>query len=272
MIQGVVNLWTEAIRNLSGFGRFCAFAGKTAMFSGSVLTSRQGRNLLGDQLFWVGTKSVPVVLVVGAFVGMVLTVQTVDQFTALGIADMMGAVVNLSVLRELGPVLAGLMLAGRVGGGLAAEIGTMRVTSQIDALRVMGCDPIRVLVTPRVLACIILIPLLVAYTSFMGIVGGYVASVHLYGVNPVMFWENAQRIVGNFDIFYGPIKSVFFGAVIGLIACYKGFECRSGAKGVGQACTESFVACCMSILGLDLFLGMLMNTIYQIMYGIRDIL
>jgi phospholipid/cholesterol/gamma-HCH transport system permease protein len=176
------------------------------------------------------------------------------------------------VLRELGPVLAGVMLAGRVGGGLTAELGTMRVTEQIDALRAMGADPIRVLVVPRFLACVLLIPVLVLYADFMGILGGYAISVYIYGVNAAEFWRHASETVEYFDIFYGPIKSVFFGMAISLVCCYKGFHCRAGAAGVGRACTESFVASTMAILALDFFLGMLLNTAYEFLYGLRAVL
>jgi phospholipid/cholesterol/gamma-HCH transport system permease protein len=228
--------------------------------------------VLFPQLYEVGTRSVPVVVVTGAFVGMVLAVQTVAQFKAVGMVAQMGTIVNLSVLRELGPVLAGVMLAGRVGGGLTAELGTMRVTEQIDALRAMGADPIRVLVVPRFLACVLLIPVLVLYADFMGILGGYVISVHIYGVNGAEFWRHAQKTVEYYDVFYGPIKSVFFGMAMSLICCYKGFKCAAGAAGVGRACTQSFVASTMAILALDFFLGMLLNTIYEFLFGLKVVL
>jgi len=225
--------------------------------------------MLVPQLYEVGTRSVPVIMITGAFVGMVLAVQTVQQFKAIGLVARMGTIVNLSVLRELGPVLAGLMLAGRVGGGLTAELGTMRVTEQIDALSAMGADPIRILVVPRFLACVMLIPVLVLYANFMGILGGYVISVYIYGASGPEFWRHSAQAVGYFDIFYGLIKSLFFGAAISLICCYKGFHCRPGAAGVGRACTESFVASCMAILALDFFLGMFLNTIYETVFGLR---
>ncbi len=212
------------------------------------------------------------VMITGLFVGAVLAVQTVQQFKAMGMIGRMGTIVNLSVLRELGPVLAGIMLAGRVGGGLTAELGTMRVTEQIDALRAMGTDPISVLVVPRFLAVVFLIPILALYTSFMGILGGYVISVHLYGANAAEFWTNATDTVHIYDIFYGPIKCFFFGAVMSLVCCYKGFRCAAGAAGVGRACTESFVASCMAILGLDFFLGMALNTIIEMVWGVQSLL
>jgi len=211
-------------------------------------------------------------MITGMFIGAVLAVQTVQQFKGIGMLSRMGTIVNMSVLRELGPVLTGLLLAGRVGGGLTAELGTMRVTEQIDALRAMGADPIRVLVVPRFLACVLLIPILVLYANAMGILGGYVVSVYIYGLNESEFWRNAQTAVENFDVYYGPLKSIFFGAVMSLVCCYKGFRCAPGAAGVGRACTQSFVASCMSILALNFFLGMLLNTIYEVVYGTRPLL
>ena len=182
-------------------------------------------------------------------------------------AKELGAIINLSVLRELGPVLAAIMLAGRVGGALAAELGTMRVTEQIDALRAMGSDPMRVLVMPRFVACLLLAPILVLYADLMGVVGGYLIAVHVYHVNAAEFWDNAGRLVEMFDITSGLIKSVFFGATIALICCFRGFNCRPGAAGVGRACTQGFVESCMTVLAIDFFLGVLLNTIYLLSWG-----
>ena len=263
--------WRTIVRTES-FGDFCVFCWQSLRWVLDVLTHRRDMRRLLPQFYAVGTQSVPVVMITGAFIGAVLAVQTVMQFKAIGMTSSMGSVVNHSVLRELGPVLAGVMLAGRVGGGLAAELGTMRVTEQIEALRAMGSDPLRVLVAPRFLACVLLIPVLVLYADFMGILGGYVVSVYVYGINGPEFWRNAASTVDNFDLFYGPIKSVFFGVVISLICCYKGFRCEPGAAGVGRACTESFVASCMTILGLDFFLGMLLNSIYEALFGLKVIL
>lgn len=264
----VENIGQRIVKAIDAFGDFCLFCSTSLLWllQGSSLRWKNLR-LLGPQMYQIGTQSIPVVMITGAFIGMVLAVQTVLQFKAIGREAAMGSIVNLSVLRELGPVLAGIMLAGRVGGGLTAELGTMRVTEQIDALRAMGSDPHRVLVVPRFLACVLLIPILVLYADFMGILGGYVISIHIYGVNAAEFWASAATSVEYFDIFYGPIKSVFFGMAISLICCYKGFRSAPGAAGVGRACTEAFVASAMVILMLNFFLGMLLNTIYEMLYG-----
>jgi phospholipid/cholesterol/gamma-HCH transport system permease protein len=257
---------------INDFGDFCRFCGRTFGWIPVSLSRKQNYNPILAEFFEVGTRSIPVVMITGAFVGAVLAVQTVSQFKAIGMIDRMGTIVNLSVLRELGPILAGIMLAGRVGGGLTAELGTMRVTEQIDALRAMGTDPIRVLVVPRFIACVVLIPILAMYASFTGILGGYVISVHLYGASSAVFWTNAADTVFIYDIFYGPIKCAFFGAVMALICCYKGFHCAPGAAGVGRACTESFVASCMTILGMDFFLGMILNSIIETIWGVQALL
>ena len=262
----IASLGSRSVSGLAGFGDWCRFCGQTFAWLPAV-ARRKGARLLLPQFYYVGTRSIPVMIITGAFIGAVLAVQTVAQFKAVGMEHRMGAVVILSTLRELGPVLAGIMLAGRVGGGLTAELGTMRVTEQIDALRVMGADPIRVLVVPRFLACVLLIPVLVVYANFMGIMGGYAVTVHVYGIPAGDFWRNAP--VEGYDIFYGLIKSVFFGAVTSLICCYKGFRCAAGAAGVGRACTQSFVASCMAILAIDFFVGMLLNSLYEYLYGLR---
>ena len=257
----------ETVRRIDAFGDFCRFCGQALAFFWSGLRWRNLR-YVAPRLYEVGAASVPVVIVTGVFVGAVLTVQAVAQFRAVpGLMSRMGTVVNMSILRELGPILA-----GRVGGGLTAELGTMRVTEQLDALRAMGADPIRVMVVPRLLACTLLIPALVVYGSFTGILGGYYISIYIYGVNSTEFWRYAAESVGYFDIFCGPIKSVFFGVVIGLVSCYKGFRCEAGAAGVGRACTQGFVACCLSILILDLFLGMFLNTLYEMYFSAKSIL
>ncbi|MCE5326578.1 MAG: ABC transporter permease [Planctomycetaceae bacterium] len=257
---------------IEGFGDLCRFSGRTLSWMLSSALTRRNLKLLMYQLYSVGVLSIPVVMITGMFIGAVLAVQTVEQFKGIGMLPMMGTIVNLSVLRELGPVLAGVLLAGRVGGGMTAELGTMRVTEQIDALWVMGSSPIQVLVVPRVMACILLIPVLVLYANAMGILGGYIVSVKIYDVNSSDFWRYASQAVTLWDIFYGLIKSVFFGAAISVIGCYKGFRCTSGAAGVGRACTESFVASCVVILALDFFVGMGLNTLYNAFHPIQSVL
>ena len=210
---------------LASFGDFCTFAFRTFawLFQGGL----RWRNLrlLLPQMYEVGARSVPVVAVTGAFIGMVMAVETYTQFKSIGQEDRLGSVIILSVVKQIGPVLASVMLAGRIGGALTAELGTMNVTEQLDALRVMGADPIRFLVVPRFIACVILTPMLTIYSDITGIAGGWFIAVKVLGVPSGPFWHYAQLGVEMWQVNEGIIKSFFFGAAIALIACYKGFTC-----------------------------------------------
>jgi len=256
---------------LEGFGNFWRFVGQTFAWSGYGTLSRKQWRLLAPQIQEIGVRSVPVILITGTFVGMVLAVQTVEQFMSVGLEERMGVVVNMSVLRELGPVLAGVMLAGRVGGALTAELGTMRVTEQIDALRAMGADPIRYLAVPRFLACLILTPLLTLYCDLLAAIGGWFITVVIYNVQSYPYWKYAAQAIEWWDFLTGFVKSVLFGGAIGLISCYKGFTCRAGAEGVGRACTEAFVASFIAILVLDFFSSVLMQSLYRGIWGFKSV-
>jgi len=248
---------------VSDLGAFHLFSMQTLRW---ILTDATRWYLLRPQLYEVGVRSLPVILFTGAFVGMVLAVQSYFQFEALGRAAWSGAVINVSVVKELGPVLAGVMIAGRVGGALAAGLGTMKVTEQIAALRSLGADPIRHLVVPRFLACLLLIPFLTIYCDFVGILGGYVVAWG-YGVDAHEYWMHSADVIENYDIFTGVLKSGFFGAFIALISCFKGFQSRQGAEGVGRAATEAFVASFMAILILDFFIVLLLQGLYDFIWG-----
>ncbi|NLF31600.1 MAG: ABC transporter permease [Planctomycetes bacterium] len=265
----IAALGQHTINLLDGTGRFWLFAGQSFYKAPSSLAGRRNLRLTGRQMFEIGTRSLPVMMVTGMFVGMVLAVQAVAQFKSAGLEGQLGAIVNMSVLRELGPVLAGILLAGRVGGAITAELGTMRVTEQLDALRAMGADPVRHLVAPRLVACLLLGPLLVIYADLMGIFGSYYVSVFIYDINAATFWSHAAAVVEFFDILMGLIKSVLFSGAIVLICCYTAFHCRSGAAGVGRACTESFVFSCIAILVLDFFGNVVLDVIYQSLYGVK---
>ena len=269
LMNAVAKLGSRTAAGLAGFGDFCRFCSHTIAWIPSVFAPSADHSELYRQFYLVGTRSVMVIMVTGLFVGAVLAAQTAPQFKAMGLLESMGAVVNLSVLCELGPILVGIMLVGRVGGRFTAEIGTMHVTEQIDALRVMGTDPIRGLVVPRFLACLLLVPLLVFFASIMGILGGYYVSVELFDAQPNEFWSNASNAVAGYDIFRGPIKCFFFGGVTALICCYEGFRSGKGAAGVGRACTRSFVISCLTILILDFFLVMIISTVIRIVWGLE---
>lgn len=250
-------------------GRFVMFAREVMVGSIRMLFTRKLWRLMLPQAYEIGNRTVPVILITGSFVGAVLAVQAVDQLRSVGVEDRMGVVVNVSVVRELGPVLAAVMLAGRVGGALTAELGTMNVTEQIDALRAMGADPIRYLVVPRFLACLLLAPLLTAYCDVMGALGGAFIAIVLNRVQSGPYWYYTANALDLYDLSVGFLKAFVFGGAIGLISCYKGFNCRAGAEGVGKACTESFVTSFVGILVLDFFLAVLMQAIYVAKYGFK---
>jgi ABC transport permease subunit len=180
-----------------------------------------------------------------------------------GLQTRLGSVINLSLVRELGPVLAATMLAGRVGSAMAAELGTMRVTEQIDALESMGANPIYYLVVPRFLGCLVLIPSLTVMADFMGVLGGYFYSHVLLGIDYHHYWANSREYVDAFDFLLGIFKSLFFGADIALVSCHHGFHCQPGAEGVGRAATNAFVHSFVLILILDLFLGIWLNNVHD---------
>jgi phospholipid/cholesterol/gamma-HCH transport system permease protein len=202
----------------------------------------------------VGVQSLPVVLLTALFTGMVLALQSYIVFHRFAAESMTGLVVSMTMVRELGPVLVGLMIAGRVGASFAAELGTMRVTEQIDALWTLSTDPVRYLIMPRLLAIIFMMPLLVVIADFVGIYGGYAISIYLLDQNPTVYIENTTIYMELRDFYSGLVKAAFFGMLIGLISCTEGFNCGGGAEGVGKATTRAVVISCMSILISDYFL------------------
>ena len=244
--------------------------GDFALFSLGVLhqlvLGRPRRRVMLETMYTVGVGSIPVVVVTGVFIGMVLAVQGYASFHQLGMETRIGSVINASLVKELGPVLAATMLAGRVGSSMAAELGTMRVTEQIDAIRALGANPVRQLVVPRFLACFLLIPVLTIVADTVGIIGGWVFSTQFLDVNSHFYWVHSRSFVTAFDVMTGLIKSVFFGGAIALVSCYHGFHCQAGAKGVGRAATVSFVVSFVAILALDFFLGLVLDTGYRMAY------
>ena len=206
------------------------------------------------QIYFIGIKSQSVVLVTGAFTGMVLAAQTFFQFHKVKMDTATLAVVSVSMCSELGPVLTALMVAGRVGASMAAEIGTMRVTEQIDALRTLATHPIDYLVVPRLLASNIALPLLTIEAMAMGIAASYFVGVYLLGIEPTYAWWNMLKYSHDSDVLIGLIKSFVYGGIIALIGCYKGLTCGVGAQGVGRATTEAVVYASITILITNFFL------------------
>jgi phospholipid/cholesterol/gamma-HCH transport system permease protein len=240
--------------------------GSISLFGYSMLgwlfTRMPRRETIVPNFYQIGWLSLPVVAITGTFIGMIMAVQTYVQFRMMSMETRLGVVINMSIVRELGPVLAATMLAGRVGSSMAAELGTMRVTEQIDAMASMGANPIQYLVVPRFLACLMLIPALTVVADAMGVAGGYFYSVYILGIDSHHYLINSQRFVGHFDLFAGIFKSLFFGAAIALIGCHRGFNCEPGAEGVGRAATSAFVISFVMIMLLNLLLGIFLDGIY----------
>ncbi len=214
-------------------------------------------NLL-KQMEAIGVDSIPVVLTTALSTGMVLALQSYTGFKRFGAESLIGAVVSLSMTRELGPVLTGLMVAGRAGAAMAAELGTMKVTEQIDALETLATNPMKYLVVPRFVASTVMMFFLTVLGMIIGIAGGYFVGVKVLGTNPVTYINQSIDNTEVKDIWFGLIKAMTFGSVVGLIGCYKGFNAEGGAEGVGKATTGAVVVSCMLILILDYFLSALL--------------
>lgn len=212
------------------------------------------RNIL-KQLLEIGVRSTPVVLITAVFTGMVLALQSYTGFKRFNAEALMGTVVALSMTRELGPVLTGIIVAGRAGAAMAAELGTMKVTEQIDALATMATNPVKYLIVPRVLAGTLMLPALTALADLIGIIGGYFVGVVILGTNPTVYISRTWDFLELKDIYDGLVKAAFFGLAISLISCYKGFYTEGGAEGVGKSTTGAVVISCMTILISDYFLS-----------------
>lgn len=260
LYEWVADWGALAIDGIAAVGDYALFVWQTFLW---LFTRMPRRETLLPNFYQVGVLSLPVVALTGTFIGMVLAVQMHNMFEEVGMETRLGGVINLSLVRELGPVLAATMLAGRVGSAMAAELGTMRVTEQIDALDSMGANPLHYLVVPRLVACVLLIPTLTIMANFMGVTGGYFYSIVILGIDKHHYWYNSQQFVGFFDLFIGVFKSVFFGGTIAMVSCYRGFHCDPGAEGVGKAATASFVYSFVLILILDLLLGIILDGIYD---------
>lgn len=208
----------------------------------------------------VGVGSLFIVMLTGLFAGAVFSLQSVQGFRMFGAESMVGTTVALTLTRELGPVLTGLMVAGRSGSAMATTLGTMRVTEQIDAMEVMAVDPVHYLITPRVLATLVMLPLLNALFVLVGMGGAYVVAVTMLGVDPGMFMGNIGVIVDPMDLIKGCIKAGAFGLAIAAIGCHKGFNASGGAKGVGEATTSAVVMSSVAILVINYFLTAMMFT------------
>jgi phospholipid/cholesterol/gamma-HCH transport system permease protein len=245
---------------IEGLGRITLLAKESVA---SLLTFKVAWRDLLYQLYFAGVKSQSVVLITGAFTGMVLGAQTYYQFHKIKMDTATLALVGVSMCSELGPVLTGLMVAGRVGAAIAAELGTMRVTEQIDALRTLATHPIDYLIVPRLIALIIAMPLLTTEAIALGIGASYLIGVYLLGIDPTYSWTNMLKYTSIADLFTGLFKSVIFGGIVALIGCYKGMSCGEGAEGVGRSTTEAVVYSSITILITDFFLTLTINQVIR---------
>ncbi len=255
MINWLEKLGDKVFLLLSEMGRVLIFLGQTVRWTFS--SPFYVKNAL-KQMEVIGVNSVPVVMTTAISTGMVLALQSYTGFKRFGAESLIGAVVSLSMTRELGPVLTGLMVAGRAGASMAAELGTMKVTEQIDALTTLATNPMKYLVVPRFVASTVMMFFLTVLGMMIGVTGGYFVGVKVLGTNPVTYYNQSVNNTEVTDIWYGLIKALVFGAVVGLIGCYKGFTTEGGAEGVGKATTGAVVISCMLILILDYFLSALL--------------
>ena len=242
------------------------FLGEVAMLAGETLFSiARGRirpRLVLYQIAEIGYRSQLVVVVTGAFTGAVFTAQAYFQFASLNMETAVGPVVALSMFRELGPVLAGVMVAGRVGAAMSAEIGTMKVTQQIDALRALAVSPVDYLVVPRSVAMFISMPILVVESVGCGILASYYVGVKVLNISGVYFLANTQKWADSSDIVMALVKGFFFAGIIVFISCREGLNAKGGAVGVGRATTSTVVNCSLAILIVNFFLTMALNIIF----------
>ena len=248
----IENIGRDTIRFLEHVGRF------GTMIKDIFRTIPEGKSYMkqiAPQMVNIGNRSLPIVVVTATFSGMVASVQTAYQITGFVPLYIVGSVVGESIILELGPIITALVLSGRVGANIAAELGTMRVTEQIDALESLAINPISYLVIPRVIAGFFMLPALTVFADFVGILGGWLISVLTMDVTTTDFFKGFRMYFVPWDLFYGIIKAAFFGLTITLVGCYMGFNTRGGAVGVGKATTETVVVSCLIILLLNYVLA-----------------
>jgi phospholipid/cholesterol/gamma-HCH transport system permease protein len=250
-VRFLERLGEPILRTCQEFGRFFILLGRTAVWA---LRPPYDLREIVKQMVRVGVESIPVVFLTGLFTGMVIALQTFKGFARFHAENYVGSVISVSVLRELAPVLAALMVTGRVGSAMAAELGTMRVTEQIDALIAFATQPVQYLFVPRVVASVVMLPLLVVMADAVGIGGGYLVAVGIMHGNPVAYIRNSFEFLQLNDFTSGIIKAAVFGLIFSLIGCQKGYDTKGGAEGVGISTTQAVVAGSLSILLADFFL------------------
>src|SRR5271155_2525640 len=251
MIAFLASVGAAVFAFLAAVGQLTMFAGQAL---GAGLTPPYYPRLIVRQIVYIGYFSLPVVGLTALFTGMVLALQSHTGFARFNAEGAIATVVVLSVTRELGPVIAGLMVAGRVGAAMAAEIGTMRVTDQIDAMTSLSTDPLRYLVLPRLLAGLVTMPALVLVADIIGVFGGFLVGTYKFDFNPAAYLTQTEQYLATMDVVSGLIKAAVFGFIVALMGCYQGYYSRGGAEGVGQATTNAVVSASILILLSDYFL------------------
>jgi phospholipid/cholesterol/gamma-HCH transport system permease protein len=249
---------------LADIGRYVVMCGRVVALT---VTRRPRWDLVLIQLYEIGVRSLPLVCITGVAIGMVLSAQSFFQLSDKGLTGATGLMVAKSMLVEIGPVLTAFIMTGRVGAAICAELGSMRVSEQIDAMACMGVDPLEYLVVPRYLAMAVMMPVLTVFSSAAGIFGGWFLAVYLYGMNTQTFFDPVQVYLTWFDVICNFVKSWFFGLLIVSVACFEGMSVRGGAAGVGRSTTTSVVVAYSSILGANFLLTIFLNALYWYLFG-----
>ncbi|MCH9617157.1 MAG: Intermembrane phospholipid transport system permease protein MlaE [Chlamydiia bacterium] len=246
---------------------FVTITGEYAVFVGRVLLSIVKKfprwSLLRDQLFNIGVLSLSVVALTGFSTGLVLAAQSYYQLADKGLASVTGLMVAKAMLTELGPILTAFMITGRVGASMTAELGTMVVTEQVDAMKSMAVDPYNYLMGPRFIGGFIMVPILTIFSIVMGVFGGYLISVYFFNIAPIVFWEPIPMYTTSFDLFVGMTKSFVFGVLITTICCFKGIKATGGAAGVGESTTSAVVISYVIILFVNFLLTIGLNSLHD---------
>jgi phospholipid/cholesterol/gamma-HCH transport system permease protein len=254
------NFGTFVINTTEQWGRSWMFLYRTLI---ALIRPPYRPYLYLQQLLQIGVNSTLVIALIGLFTGAVLAVQGEYTLSKFGATAYTGPAVALSLIRELGPVLTALMVIGRAGSAVTAELGIMRITEQIDALRSMAVDPIKYLMAPRLAAGLIAMPLLCGMFNVVGIFGGYLVGVGLLGLSPGTFMSQIMSATGVVDVWSGFIKALVFGLIFGWVSCYKGYTCGFGAQGVNKATTQSVVTASVAVLIVDYFLTSVLTRVFM---------
>lgn len=220
-------------------------------------------NFFHRQFIEIGVKSIPIIVVVGGFVGMVLAVMTYQQFSKLGIESLVGPFIAVPMVSQLGPIMTALMMLCRVGSAMTAELGSMRVTEQIDAFNCFGINPIKTLIIPRTLVCALMLPALTVLSDVIGILGGYMIGVYLFGINESYYMQQTRHYFEAFDVFAGLSKAFVFGILIAVICCFKGYYSRGGASGVGKSIMQAVVYSFIAIILVNFFMSLLIIEVWN---------